>query len=340
MSTGARREGCGVTHLSVNTSTEFARTIDPETGEVVGKFLYDIEVPDEESQTCYSVEVFQEGSGWVKVAEEPGVNGKACFAWLDCTCVCTNSLATVELDLKGDLDETLEMHLITCDAPAPSIQGPRFPMNGNLHWTDHDDDGNSIRCPGDAAAPSVQYRFQVFGDPRGGTYDVYLKNSSGGKVKIGQVCVFCPKNATQVHLSRLGDASGVASETGMNADAEGGWINFSDGSKIRGTHGASINIPGGTGGDHMKSLSDDCHNMVSLWAHVPPGAPVYHFKLVVERDCVVGGMSSPSTGKVGECVYTIAGNYWELYWSKCGDRYMFMKTVYSTPRLRAMSYTP
>ena len=52
----------GATFFTVNTSTDFGRAIDPETGEIVGKLLYDIEVPDEESQTCFNIAVFQAGS--------------------------------------------------------------------------------------------------------------------------------------------------------------------------------------------------------------------------------------------------------------------------------------
>jgi hypothetical protein len=76
----------GVTSLSINTSDFnpitgepfFTQVFDSATGETVGEYLFDIEVPDGESKYCFTATPNQSASKEVKVGEAAPVNGDPC----------------------------------------------------------------------------------------------------------------------------------------------------------------------------------------------------------------------------------------------------------------------
>jgi hypothetical protein len=81
----------GLTHLSVNTSdrdlatdeTFFSQTFDPETGEVIGVYSLDLEMPDGEASYCFAVEPRQSASSEVAIGNKGPINGNGCFVTVD-----------------------------------------------------------------------------------------------------------------------------------------------------------------------------------------------------------------------------------------------------------------
>ena len=173
----------GVTHFEVNTTDDFVQVFDEETGETVGKLLYDIEVPDEEDQYCFKIDVKQEmdpNEERVLVGDSGNINGKGCVVKVDQIYLCT--LHQCEKILKVHIikpnPECTGHNISICGGPAgikPKFkyllpkENPNDPDNYGLSETIK----NGFVCKGNSPKEYLVNSCNV----TPGIYDVKIKNT-------------------------------------------------------------------------------------------------------------------------------------------------------------------
>jgi hypothetical protein len=118
----------GTTSFSVNSSDAFEALVDPNTGETIGEYIFDVETPDEEDQYCFDVEIRQAASREVTVGVETGINGGPGKVILRPVQLCTNSNGNLVIVVTAVQNgKTFPMELVK--QAAPKDQGPQFANN-------------------------------------------------------------------------------------------------------------------------------------------------------------------------------------------------------------------
>jgi len=120
----------GAKFFSINTSHAessigepgFQQVWDEATGETVGEFVYDLEVPDGEDMWCFNITANANPNG-VPIGEWGGINGKGCKAFVDTLTVCYGVLDQLVVTTETTVAGT-HYHSITIVDDGDSIFPP------------------------------------------------------------------------------------------------------------------------------------------------------------------------------------------------------------------------